>query len=123
MGETDPRIFAIVKHLYRLTKYGRIEWTIVLEGDREDIFEYSSTSSTVRLGSMDGDSSPPFFMEIYDSRGIKVESAYRIASNFDPDENQFFDDVSNLYSIARRGALQTDKILDQLLADLEEEGS
>ena len=118
--ELDPRIVQAATLILKRTRAGLIQWEIPIR-TRFDVFEYSTPRSTFRIGSVDGDSSAPYFIEVYDVEGIKVDEVSRVTDSFDPDIAALYKTVDSLYALARRNALKTDEVLDDLLRDLADE--
>jgi hypothetical protein len=139
---SDPRIGRIVDGLLSRTKKGATDWQPFTIGSRSmiarrsrtgraDGFSYSTENSTVVVGSVDGDGQSPLYIEILDSSGTSVESitvgrtrrvrneeGFTVQEPAPPDEIALHDRVLELYIIARRTALKTDQVLDQLANDL-----
>jgi hypothetical protein len=97
---------------------------------RPDAYAYSTPTATVVVGSSDGDGQNPFYLQILDSDGTTVESFAVPFSDLRPstgeeppeiprDALDMEDRVRDLYMLARRGALRTDSVLDDLAAELD----
>lgn len=116
------RLVDLAKSLLERTRDDKISWTAT---DNETAFLFSGTSTSVRIStSFDNDGDMHTKLSLLNSRGTEVDSLqneYHPAeiSGWEPEDwNEVLDD---LYYSARRKALDVDSMLDDILADLEDE--
>lgn len=123
-SETDPRFGALLDRLLHLTHTQAIHWSkSISRRSTGEPFSVNLTASTVRIRSKDDDGLAPYVVEVLDSTGVVVESIER-SSFHDATENSNYNIVlSELYSLARRDALDVNNILDNLIQELDEEDS
>ena len=107
------KIMQVVNRLISLTRQRRIHWE---EAGRPDTFAFSTASSSVTVGTTDGDGAHPMFVNILDKQGDIVD---RLTTTVDRDYwREWFDVVGELHTLARRSATDADKVIDALLAEL-----
>ncbi|TYK53023.1 hypothetical protein [Actinomadura decatromicini] len=136
----NSQIVRIIERLLKRTKAGSVEWNVIVPrsaGRRgRDGFGYSTSSASVIIGSVDGDGRPPFYFEIMDDEGVSIERFYMppdrrsarareeidaaILSDEDNAVKRLYVSMELLYNLARRNALKSDQVLDQLERDLED---
>jgi hypothetical protein len=112
----EARLVAIIRSLYRLTTANRIQWKkdLITEGS----FSYSTTDSTVVLRPWRRPESVN--VSIRDTDGDTV--AQLVLDDHYPDID-LYEQAKELYTLARREALQVDDVLDRLLTELGTEES
>jgi hypothetical protein len=115
-NSNNERLIAITKALLRRTRDGAIEWEIRSYGSRDgsEQVDYSTSANTITVKPRDDDGQKPYVLIVKNSSGIEID-------RLDPGE--WPDDSSDgaldeLYTVARRQALDVDRTLDQLLNDL-----
>jgi hypothetical protein len=117
------RMVSLANSLLERTRAGSIAWTVT---DNERRFLFSGTNTSVGITSyVDRDGDTITSLDLLNSRGTVVET---LRSEFEPNDdappytarnwNKLLDD---LYYAARRNALNVDAMLDDLLADLNDE--
>ena len=114
------RLQTIIRSLYRLTSTKRIEWKkdLVTEGS----FSYSTTDITVVLR-------PTRFRPtggaavIISVRDTDGDTVAQLTIGEDYPDAEVYEQAIELYTLARREALQVDHVLDRLLFELGTEES
>lgn len=119
--QSRDRIAELVAALTNQTKADRVNWEVVDEGGQQ--FQYSTPSSSVLIRTKDGDGVAPYVIEIYDNHGDMVESVRTTVEDRDDpwSSGSFNAAVEELFTLARRNALNIDGVLDDLLESLKEE--
>ena len=117
----EARLQTIIRSLYRLTSDKRIQWKkdLVSEGS----FSYSTTDTTVvlRLGRrVSSIREDPVIVSVRDTDGDTVA---RLVIADDYPDVELYEQAKELYTLARREALQIDNVLDRLLFELGTEES
>lgn len=112
----DPRLERIAGNLLKRTKEGKASWE-VYEVDGNEVLSFSTAVSSVELWCKDGDGQHPFILRVLDESGIELDRRQSDRWEIGP----FKEYVEQLYVIARRMALDVDKKIDLLLAELEED--
>jgi hypothetical protein len=115
------RLVDLAKNLLKRTQDGKISWTAT---DNDTAFLFSGTSTSVRISTyFDNEGESYTELSFLNSRGTVVDSIrdeyHQVSSGWEAaDWNEVLDD---LYYAARRDALDVDTMLDDFLADLEDE--
>jgi hypothetical protein len=113
------RILELVARLDHATQQGSVEWKT---SDRRAAFEYSTSNASVVVATVDDDGTSPYIVEVYDDKGIvvdslrtsqRVEGGKQVAQPWNVP-------VAELYDSARRSALNTNKVIDDLMRGLPE---
>jgi hypothetical protein len=116
------RLVDLAKSLLKRTEDGNISWTTT---DNESVFLFSGTNTSVRVSSyIDDDNDMRTKMSLLNSRGTVVESLESEFRRGPFDEVQpapWNQTLNDLYHSAKRSALNVDAVLDDLLADLDDE--
>ncbi|SRR6266487_1150268 len=114
------RLQTIIRSLYRLTTAERIQWKkdLVTEGS----FSYSTTDTTVvlrprRFRPTGGEA---VIISVRDTDGDTVA---QLVIGEDYPDAEVYEQAIELYTLARREALQVDNVLDRLLFELGTEES
>jgi len=129
----DQRLQRILKTLIERTRAGRIHWEHMTPSPRgpSDTFAYSTSDSTIVIGSSDIDGNYPF-LELLDSTGVPIERLARPSatviqelSQREPGRARALEEVRGnlryLYTLARRTALNVSEAIDRLMVELEED--
>ena len=111
MADVDPRLVEAVERVLNLTENGRAKWSAPFSSINETL-SYSTPRTTLQIAPMHGDA---YNLELYDSAGTKVVDVIVVGAS------PFGAKVKRLHAAARRTVFRTDEVLDDLLADLEEE--
>jgi hypothetical protein len=104
----------VAQRLLALSRSGRVEWRIT---DVEGAFLYSGTSAGVLLRTRP--TSGTISLSILNSRGTVVESISTLELQNKPGSARYIQVLETLYEEARRTALKTDKVLEDLLTELD----
>jgi len=116
----------LIDRLIKKTQDRSLEWkTSLLEGR----YQISFRDNTVRIHMVDGgDDGSPFenpmvYLELINDEGIVAETINDEELDRDiPVEKHFwFKKMTSLFELARRSALGSDKILDEILTDLDDD--
>ena len=111
----------LVRHLFRKTNEDDLEWQTSAAGT----FVVSFRNNGVQLRRGDtGAQSPIFFVDLINDQGEVVET-------FDDEDldraatagtgGEYFQLLGNLFELARRSAMGSDKVLNDLLKELDDE--
>ncbi|MGW5304043.1 hypothetical protein ACWERF_08920 [Streptomyces griseoluteus] len=126
----DTRLIKIVELLLRLTRAGRLEWDRIGTAD-QPIFATSFTDASFVIRSKDNDGAHPFIVELRNERGEVLESIQTVGvrplrGELSPEDQEerrrgreFNRTLHDLYNAARRNAMNIDRFLDGVLAQLE----
>ncbi len=105
----------IVMGLVQPTKDRKVEWS-TRDGETLTL---AIPSGTILLTTRDRDGEPPYKVEIYDASGTAIESfAKAINRAPTPEEADLDTKIKALYAVARRNAMNVDKVLDAIIDDL-----
>lgn len=128
----DEKIRTLLGRLIKLTDRGDLSWeeespSRGVSGDR---FSASTPTATFYVGSADGDGAPPYIFEVRGEDGSLIEKVRHPL----PRSPFSFPDIADmggriglensmheLYTTARRSALDIDSILDSIIQDLDDE--
>jgi hypothetical protein len=110
-----------VKQLSKLTESGTIDWKPSIN---VNTFQVSFRDNTLRITSRPNENEQDFLVQLVNSNGELVETFSDLDLN-DSDEptesrKSWFGILRDLYENARRKALGADKVLDEIIADLDE---
>ena len=96
------------------TERGNLDWMQV----GGDAFEIRQAAGLIRVDSEDGDGLRPFRFLALDSEGRTLD----VLTQYNDDDGQaaeaWVEAITALYEAARRGALNIDPLLDNLIAEL-----
>ena len=115
----------LAKRLLRLTLDGKISWD---ETDKENEFIYSATNNSISISVKNtADMIGRYTLTVLNWRGTMVEN---LRSGYVklPNATSFLKEaewntvLSDLYAVARKSALQVEKVIGDLLNDLEQDG-
>lgn len=120
---TDAKLEKIIELLKNLTEAGRLGWTdtpdeatfraslesgsVRITKGRTNLFPTSGTAFITTVSPVDS-----YLLTILDGNGVPIEE-------FRPKEQKEVDALDNLYTLARRSALNTDNILDNIIQELD----
>lgn len=104
----DPRLWRIIKGIYVRTNRKEIAWEIRKVRGGNERFDFSTPDSTITVYT---DSDNDVVFEIRDDTGIVIES---VGAWKYPNQKGFRETLNEIYSGARRSALNIDARLDQL---------
>ena len=111
--DSDPRLQGLIKRLLELTRNGTIHWERINRRSVEP-FIIDLTESSIRLRSLGDNQRAPYFLDILNSDGIRIET---IRAR-DAEETEMFEE---LYQLARREVLNVDEVINSVIRDLNEE--
>lgn len=109
---SEDRLWDLAEKLYERTRSNAIEWQTT---NREDAFMYAGSGASVMIRSQDGDGVAPWQLAIFDDRGVEAEA---ISTYEQGEERRAM--LYDLYVLARRNALNINKLVDSLFKELEE---
>jgi hypothetical protein len=113
MKEQDNgRLLNLVTALVGRTQEGTIEWQ---ELDEDFVYQCDTPRAIIRIESIDRDDSGPYRVVIMNSAGREIESLSSSTLGLDPVVHE---DFGTLYRLAKRQALRTDELIDDLFEDL-----
>lgn len=117
---TDKTQIQLVKKLSKLTNEQRLSWEKVVSRGVSQ-FQVSIGEATVRIRMKEsGPHDPDYIISVLDSTGVTVETF----SDVDVRDEENFPDafklMEEIYKKAGRIALGTDRILNNLLSDLDQ---
>jgi len=114
----DARLLAIAKNALRQTKSGKFDW---VETDNQDAFLHTGESASIVISRYFA--SDNYTVRILNAAGRSIEElSSRTSFGSTRVEDELVRPVLvDLYDIARRTALQTDQVLDDLLAEVSED--
>jgi hypothetical protein len=108
----------LVDSLLKRTKGGSLEWKPALD---DGAFQVSFKDNTVRVRLNNTGTSTTYYIDLINAEGTTVESFHD--GELDEDagfevNTKWYGKMGELYELARRNALGSDKILDAILNDL-----
>lgn len=111
------KMLTVIERVLELTKDAQIKWSA---SDSDETFLYTMPSTSIAVGTLDGDGRAPYFVRVHDATGRVVDS---IKAEMQGDEGwkrptEGFDLVEELFQRAQRSATDTDAVLDLLLDEL-----
>lgn len=109
----NERLMELAGRLLSLTRQGKIHWS---QGEASS-YEYSTATSSVLVSNDDEDGRHPFTLEVYNDSGNVVD---QLKTGYTATHMAYAwnDLIEELYTVARRDALDIDKVLDEILAQL-----
>jgi hypothetical protein len=110
-GTSVSKMLALAESLIDRTERGLVTWTPSSSGDQ---FYFSTPSATVSVSSRDSDNRAPYILTLLDAQGRAVESIIT-----QPEVVAASNQVAALFELARQRALNIDKVLDDLLSDID----
>jgi len=115
----DQRLVRIVKALLKKTLAGQADWEATFSRSTAEQFDYSTVSATISLSSHDkGNDDLSIVMTIKNDAGVELD---RLES--DPWDSLGYSRIlRQLYTEARRRALDIDTTINQLVNSLENGG-
>lgn len=109
---TNPKITDLLALLKNGTESRRLQWQTTPD---ENTFRVSLGTGLIRLSRNDSETLTPlpvrFTLSIFDHRGQLID-------DYSPEAEDEKDSLSELFGMARRSALNLDKILDNMLEEL-----
>jgi hypothetical protein len=116
--EIEQKLFTLVQKLHAKTLAGGVVWE---RTSTNNAFQTSFPTFVVRLYERweDGAESPDYVISIRDESGLTVERASDVELTKAIPNCNAFAIMRELYTMARRQALNVDSALDSLLAELE----
>ena len=124
--ELRQRMIRLAEQLLQRTREGGLQWGTT---DDESVYMFSGTNTSALIASKTTPKGNKIMLGVLNSRGAFVEglsSEWDLETPEDPWSsgpapwNELLED---LYIMARRSPLDVDKVLDDLFADLQKEGS
>jgi hypothetical protein len=119
---SDQKHAVLIERLIRKTAEGQTEWK---KSVLEDRFQISFRDNTVRIKAPpEGDyDNPVFILELMNGEGTVVESVSdeELDRDIPMGKHHWFKQLSSLFEMARRSALGADKVLNEILADLDDD--
>jgi hypothetical protein len=109
---SNARLSMLVEGLLAQTREGTRSWS---ETEEDFVFECDTPRAAVRIESLDRDDGAPFRIVVLNSSGREVESLSSSARGLDPLDADGF---AELYLLAKRSALGTDELIDDLFEEL-----
>jgi hypothetical protein len=116
-NSNEDRLVDLAVRLLPPTLNGQIRWSI---GERQS-YIYVTPQSAVSIRNRDNDGDHPFVLEVFNGEGEVVDAL--LSKFIRPDDTTSVPPpwnavLENLYSAARRNALDIDVVLDNLLDSL-----
>lgn len=111
--DSQAQLVELCERLVAATLEQHLEW----EAGETTAFTCTRRSGTILVKSVDGSGEPPFELAIFNTDGVKVESALSESAGEERSAS-WNGAISNLYRAARRRALHGDRLVADLLADL-----
>jgi hypothetical protein len=117
----EQKLLDLTNRLIAGTELGQVDWQTT---DNETAFVCTLRAASVAITSVDDDGVSPFSLLILDQSGDVVDSlTTRVQRLPAQDSGQirvapWNEPLERLYEVARRNALNIDKIVDELLAEL-----
>jgi len=112
----------LVDLLLKKTRAGELDWRVSVLEDR---YQVSFKDNTVRLyRTEEGEYGNPFvYVELINDEGIVAETINdeELDRDVPKGEHHWFQKLATLFEMARRAALGSDKILDEILSDLDDD--
>jgi hypothetical protein len=105
------RMVDIATELISQTSQGRVRWSTT---DRDDVFQFSTTRASMTIEP--GSRQQTFVLRVLNERGVQVEALAASGEPFTRDPGGR--ELSELYELARRQALEVDDVLDTVLDEL-----
>lgn len=109
----------LIELLLKKTLDGTLDWkTSVLEGR----YQISFRDNSVRLHTEEGEfDSPIVYLELINDEGVVAETVNdeELDQGLPRGDHFWYRQLATLFELSRRSALGSDKILDQILADLD----
>lgn len=112
----------LVERLLRKTRDGSLEWKTSVQEGR---YQISFKDNAVRIRAREDEENPMVFLELINDEGVVAETINdeELDSSIPRDKHFWYKEMATLYGLARRSALGSDKILDEILNDLDEDGA
>ena len=112
----------LVDLLLKRTREGALDWRPSVDDDR---YQVSFRDNTVRLYIVEDRESgnPMIYVELINDQGIVAETINdeELDRNAPKGDHHWYGQLSLLFQMARRTALGSDKILDEILSELEDD--
>jgi hypothetical protein len=115
----------LVGLLLKKTRRGELEWS---EGIAKDSYQVSLSNNTIRIRPISNRETEElndyeFSLVNRDGKVVDTFSDVEIGHTMGegPTRNKFYADVSELYEIARRTALGSEQVLNEILSELDPE--
>lgn len=116
---SDERSILLVKKIASLTEAGKLSWERMPSRAGLQL-RVSIGDTTITLRSKDGYSNQPdIVLSVIDDTGAVVESFSDVDIQDDEKFPDSFDVMENMFNRAKRIALGTDKVISNLLTDLD----
>lgn len=116
----SDKMMELSRKVARMTKEGAIIWK---ETERDDVFQVSFASSSLRIAKRQSRSSgvePEFYISVINSEGSVVDEIGDEDSDSSGRASGLFVIFRDCYETARRQALGIESVLDGILGELNE---
>jgi hypothetical protein len=105
----SQKFVQLIDALLIRSREGKVSWA---PGGRDDTFIWSGSSASVAVLTKDNDGQQPWRIQLYDSSGRVIEDETFLMSS------PYFEQIGELYGLARADALDINAAIDGLLEDL-----
>jgi len=106
-----------VRSLMRRLQIGTANNQILWEQQSDTAYLYARRSSSVWVAA-DSDGTAPFKLQVYDGDGQVVDEYETVMRATEAEYRAANQELAELYKAARRQALRSDEVLDDLMQDL-----
>lgn len=113
----------LIERLLKKTLDGTLEWKASFSEGR---YQISFRDNTVRLYQTEDDryeGNPMIYLELINDEGVVAETINdeELDSGLPRGQHFWFKQMVTLFELSRRSALQSEKILDEILTDLDDD--
>jgi hypothetical protein len=107
----------LVSLLLSQTRRGKVDWKESVNGGA---FQVSFANNSLRISEHETERSIDYVIELINNEGVVVESF--ADPELETDQNQvWFRDMKELYETARRTVLGSEKVLNEIINELEDD--